>query len=984
MRSSEEQIQPKEKRRMGQGTTPSGCPDCTLAQEMKNSQRTQEAAAWLAIAAMIPSFLIAQQPAVPQGHTEAAEIALPLPEDRGAAALEQSLRRLGTWASLMAIVAHPDDEDGAMLTYESRGQGVRTSLLTLTRGEGGQNAMSADAYDALGVIRTNELLRADEFYGVKQYWGTEADFGFSKTQEESFARWGHERVLCDTVLAVRLERPLILVSTFVGGITDGHGQHQVSGEISQEAYKEAGDPKVCPEQIVAGLRPWAPLKVYGRVPFAPVTDKGMFDYATGKWAPVRFYNYVTKEWSTAAPAADLSIPSGQFDPVLGRSYVQIARQGWGEQKSQNGGANPTLSGGDGSEYHLYASRVKDQRAKEDSFFAGVPTGIEGLATLIQAPAPGWLTTGLEGIAALVAKAQKEYTPSHPEMLAPVLKAGFLATQKLREQVAGSQLRDDDKAALAAELDNKLTEFQTALTQSLGLELQAFTVRGAGNQSAGPFGGGIDETPRSVTPGQEFHVQIHTSSAFAGARLTKTWFENPPGTSPANASWKHGEPVNATVNSATSDAVFALQVPEGAAPTEPFFSRPSIEQAYYDVSNAALRGRSFPPYPLTAWAEFDYDGIALRLGEVVQTMQREPGRGGILEPLVITPPIGVRLDPESRILPLDGSPLPVRVTVHTEGAADAKVRLKLPAGWTASPAEASLHRTSAGDSEPIQFEVKPSSDALKADGEITFEAEVEANGHRYASGWQTLGYSGLRPYNLYRKAEMKTRAVDVKLAAGLRVGYVMGTGDMVPEAIVGLGATPHLLTAGEVTTADLSAWDVIVIGIRAYSVRPELAAAQSRLNAFVQAGGTLIVQYQSNNFPAPFALTMGRTPERVVEESAPVKILTPADRLFNWPNQITSRDFDGWVEERGHSFLDSWDPAYTALTETADVGQDAQRGGLLIAHAGKGAYVYMAYALYRQLPELVPGSYRLLANLLSIPKAPGLTSELLPGTDAKGK
>ena len=175
--------------------------------------------------------------------------ALPLPEDRGAADLEQTLKRLETTASVLMIVPHPDDEDGALLTYLTRGLGARATLLTFTRGEGGQNAMSAESYDALGLIRTNELLKADEYYGAKQLWGTEADFGFSKTQEESFAKWGHERVLYDAVLAIRKVRPQVIVSTFVGGLTDGHGQHQVAGEIMQEAFKAAGDPKVFPEQL---------------------------------------------------------------------------------------------------------------------------------------------------------------------------------------------------------------------------------------------------------------------------------------------------------------------------------------------------------------------------------------------------------------------------------------------------------------------------------------------------------------------------------------------------------------------------------------------------------------------------------------------------------------------------------------------------------------------------------------------------------------
>ena len=298
--------------------------------------------------------------------------ALPLPEDRGFADLEQTLKRLKTTASVLIIVPHPDDEDGALLTYLTRGQGVRATLLTFTRGEGGQNAMSAESYDALGLIRTAELLKADEYYGATQLWGTEADFGFSKTQEESFAKWGHERVLYDAVLAIRKVRPQVILSTFVGGVSDGHGQHQVAGEIMQEAFKAAGDPKVFPEQLRpvkdggAGLQPWQPLAVYSRTPFAPVTNGKMLDYATGKWAPARFHNYVTGEWTEGSLPADVTIPVGTWDATLGQTYVQIAREGWGEQKSQNGGANPTLSGPESSSYHLWATAPAPRKQRPPS------------------------------------------------------------------------------------------------------------------------------------------------------------------------------------------------------------------------------------------------------------------------------------------------------------------------------------------------------------------------------------------------------------------------------------------------------------------------------------------------------------------------------------------------------------------------------------------------------------------------------------------
>ena len=890
--------------------------------------------------------------------------ALPLPEDRGVAALEQAIRRLNTTASVLAIVAHPDDEDGALLTYLSRVEGARVTLLTLTRGEGGQNAMGGESYDALGLIRTNELLRAGEFYGVRQLWGTEADFGFSKTQEESFAKWGHDRVLYDAVLAVRQERPQIILSTFVGGVSDGHGHHQVSGEIAQEVFKAAADPTVFPDQLKQyGLQPWQPLAVYSMVPFAPIKDGKIFDYATGKWAPARFKNYLTGEWIEGALSADVTIQVGALDPVLGRSYVQIAREGWGQQKSQYGGANPALSGPAATSYHLWA--VAPQAAAQPGAIATngdlfhntkvrIDTGIAvSLAHLQGGGAPIGIQSGLNRIDNGLSHLSLFWRGLPDILVAHRLAPFYRQMLDLRARVAASSLNAQAKAGMLLEMDVKIAQFQTVFKNILGLDLIAFTTKADAVESAGPRGNSADEMPRSVTPGQEFRIRVHTAEATKEASLNKVSLESMSG-----VPWKS---VRTNNDSAASDQLFRVQAPETAEPTQPYFTRPTIEQPYYDIAHPEWRLRSFAPYPLTAIAEFTFDGLPIRIGQVVQTLARVPGVGGVYQPLVVTPAIGLRMEPEARILPLDGSALPVRVTVHTEGAAEGTVALTLPSGWRAEPAEATFHRASAGDTEPILFSV--TTDGAEA-GAYNIEAVARSGGHEYKTGWQSIGYPGLRPYNQYKLAQLKTRKVDLKLASGLRIGYGMGTGDQVPEAIEGLGVTPHLLSASELASGDLSAWNVIVIGIRAYSARPELAAAQPRLDAFVRNGGTLIVQYQSGNFPAPFPLSMGRLPERVVDEAAPVKLLDPTNPRLNWPNAISNADFDNWVEERGHSFLDSWDASYTALTETADPGQDPQRGGLLVAHPGKGTYIYVAYALYRQLPELVPGSYRLLANLLS--------------------
>jgi len=606
------------------------------------------ALAGLLFAGILSFRLAAQQPAAAANGNElagiplpeAAVIALPLAEDRGAAALEQSLRRLSTTASLMMIVAHPDDEDGALLTYLSRGLGVRCTLLTLTRGEGGQNAMSAETYDALGLIRTNELLKAGEYYGVKQLWGTEIDFGFSKTQEEAFARWGHDRVLYDAVLAVRRERPQVIVSTFVGGITDGHGHHQVSGEIAQEVFKAAGDPNVFPEQLKDGLQPWQPLAVYGMVPFAPVTEQGMFDYATGKWAPARFKNYVTGDVTTGVPTTDVTLPVGTRDTVLGRSYAQIAREGWGQQKSQNGGANPSLSGPAETRYHLWAvapqatAKAGGITTNTDLFHnsrVNIDTSFLGLDRLLS-PNP---TQNIREFIHQIDLSLKQFETERrgesgiaaAHKLTPIYRQFF----GLLKELAASNLDIQAKTSLSLELEAKIEQCESVLKNLLGLDLAAFTTHATKVEDGGFRGNGPDETARSVTPSEEFNVRIHTAHAAPEVRLEKTWLESQTG-----GPWQHGEPIATGGTDSAADAIFKLKVPDDALPTQPYFSRPNIEQPYYDLTQPEYRERSFAPWPLAAWAEFSFDGLPIRVGQVVQTMQRVVGPGGIYEPLVVTP------------------------------------------------------------------------------------------------------------------------------------------------------------------------------------------------------------------------------------------------------------------------------------------------------------------------------------------------------------
>jgi LmbE family N-acetylglucosaminyl deacetylase len=922
---------------------------------------------FVAVAAMALVVTSASAQTVPYATTLApATDAQILPEDRGVDGLWQTLNKLRTWASLMTIVAHPDDEDGGMLTYESRGAGVRTALMTLTRGEGGQNAMSGESYDALGLLRTNEILRADEFYATNQYWSRVADYGFSKTIEEAFSRWGHDRVLYDVVRAVRLNRPLVLTSTFVGGITDGHGHHQVSGEMAQEAFLAAGDPTVFPDQIQAGLRPWSPLKVYSRLPFVSASKQGMFDYATGKWAPVRFYNYVDKKWTEGELSSNLEIPEGAFDPLLGRSYIQIARQGWGEQKSQNGGGNPPLAGPNDVRYHRYASRV-DTKEEETSFFDGIDVSLVGMAQLAHGD-KAFLIDGLKRIEQHVNNAMTSFSPARPSKIAPELRDGYLATQKLAEQVDASSFSADDKANLRHELDIKLVQFNTALAEALGLEVKAIVTP----KSSGSLPLAADETIPAATPGANFDVRLHVSSAGGWAsggevQLAKTWLKSTDEGQPWQISRLSSPGIDDPATTA-GDVVFGVIVPRTAMPTRPFFTRPNTEQAFYDVADQRRLNDSFAPYPLEGWAEFKYGAVPIRIGQVVQTVHRVRGPGAVFEPLLVAPGLSLTLPTSAGAVPLSNQDLTLAVKVHSnlDGNTDGELHLQLPEGWTADPAKAAF-RLKMGEDTSVSFRVHPASLAEKS---YTLQAVATSGNSEYREGYQTVGYPGLRPYNLYRPATYRLRAIDVKTVPGLNVGYVMGTGDDVPQALEQLGVSTHLLNTQEVVSGDLSKYDALVLGIRAYAARPELTAANSRLLDYVHQGGCLIVQYNSGEYDhnfGPYPYVLGRNPEKVVDESAPVTLPEPNHPLLTSPNRITPADFDGWVEERGHSFLQEWDSHYTALTETHDPDQDPQRGGLLFASYGKGVYIYAGLALYRQLPEAVPGAYRILANLVSAGK-----------------
>ena len=360
-------------------------------------------------------------------------------------------------------------------------------------------------------------------------------------------------------------------------------------------------------------------------------------------------------------------------------------------------------------------------------------------------------------------------------------------------------------------------------------------------------------------------------------------------------------------------------------------------------------------------------------QVVQTNSRLEGIGIEQEPLLIAPAVSVSVSPSAGAVPLVSRSFSFACSLRSnvKGAANGVLHLELPKGWHSVPAEQPFAFTRDGDGETFRFQIEPGKVAPKR---YEIRAVAEYDGKDYEEGYRLVGYPGLRPYPYYRKAAYDATGVDVKTAPGLRVAFFPGTGDDVPQALEDLGLPVTILSPNDLQNGDLQQFDAIVTGVRAYSAQPELRAANARLLNYVKQGGVLIVQYNLQNLDdgyGPYEFSLGSNPQKVVDEKSSIRFLEPASPALNWPNKITEADFGGWQEERGHGFMDKFNGHYQALLEMHDPDQAPQRGGLLLAPYGKGIYVYDALALYRQLPNGVPGAYRILANLVSLGKNPEL-------------
>ncbi len=835
--------------------------------------------------------------------------------DYGAIGLGQLLKKLSNTKSVMHIGAHPDDEDSGLLAFLARGENARTAYLSLTRGEGGQNIIGRELSEALGVIRTEELLQARRLDGAEQYFTRAIDYGFSKTLAEAKEKWDEKIVLCDAVRAIRSFRPLVVISRFSGTPADGHGQHQYAGYIAPLAVKAAGDANQCTE---AGA-PWQVLKFYVGQGFR----------------------------STAEPT--LRVNTGKYDFLLGRSYFEIAMEGRSQHKTQEQGVLE-LKGERFSGLNLIESKAAKVE-KETSVFDGIDTSLTAIPKHANLP-EGYAGEELAKAQNYLEKALQAYDTADPQKIFADLAYAHQSLSEAQKKFminAGYEKtgRDYRKAFLLA--SKKRNEIAEAIGRAKGISVDVLADR------------------ETVVPEEEFSVTVKIFYP-QNAEIENVELVAPEG-------WivtKTTEPQDANQNpfrreNANRAESFRVKVPKNAKLTQPYWLENLRNDYLFRWESNENQTLSFGSPTVFAKVTMAGFGDKIIFQQPVEFRFADDIRGEIRRNLNVVPALSVSLDQNLIIVPQSTKEQTRKISLSVvnnisekrTGTAD----LKLPAGWQVRQKFGTFQTNKRGENTSFTYEVVIPANSKP--GTYNLEAVAEIGGEKYDQTTNTIAYPHIQTHRYYTPAKTKVEVIDLKTAP-VKIGYIAGSGDRVADAIRQMNFDLQNISENDLTNADLSRFDAIVVGIRASQVRPDFIANHQRLLDYVKNGGTLIVQYQLPVYQSllPFPAQMGA---RVTDENAKMTILEPAHSVFNFPNKITDEDFKGWVQERNLYAFSTFDPNYKPLLESHDAGEAENKGGLVVAGIGKGKFVYCSYAFFRQLPAGVPGAYRLFANILSLPK-----------------
>ncbi|MDA8017141.1 MAG: PIG-L family deacetylase [Thermoanaerobaculia bacterium] len=886
---------------------------------------------------ILTATLLPTAPEAPAGSAVAEVDPLQPATTGGLPFLDRSLARLSTHERLLLIAAHPDDEDTTLLTHVSRARGGEAAYFSLTRGEGGQNLLGEELGIGLGLLRSRELQAARQVDGARQFFARAYDFGYTRSPDETLRRWPLEILVDDALRVVRRFKPQVIVAVFPPDERAGHGHHQVSAVVAQDVFDAAR----------AENEPWQPASLF-RAAF----------FLRGDEPPT------------------IHLPLGTVEPMSGRTIFQLAMASRSRHRCQDMGLLQPLGDAEGR-----LAWVAGAGESASRLFEGIDTSLSAIADPLEdEQLRRRVAVELDAVEAAAESSRADLSAvrlaDDPRFLVSALSGivGRLAT--VDSMLASGS---SDRVRVVRQIvSEKRRIAHEALAAAAGLAIDAFIELDVSD-------------PAVLIPGAEFDVRAQSWHEGSGraeqdpvpelqtVRLTATdgseWL--PEQTLPPP------QPRGFFTTHLDDDQVLRLRVPADAEPTVPYFLHRPLDGDLYDWSDVpeAVRGEPFGPPPLRARFEYNLQGVAFELEREVVFRIRDQARGEVRRPLRVVPPVEVALSDDLLIWSTDRDADPKRdVTVtlasHLGEPIDGGLFVRF------QPLESAGTWTPANSLEPVRLEpattITRALDLPRPEQLATgrYRIEVEFLGSdstpgtlRMERSLQIIDYEHIRPVVRPLPAALELTVANIALPDVSRIGYVRGASDRVPDLLRELGLPLEILTAEQLAAAgDLTDFDAIVVGSRAYEADPAMGRANRNLLRYAEEGGLVVVQYQQYQFVrgryAPYPLDIRRPHDRVTDESASVRMLLPNHPILSSPHRITSADWQGWVQERGLYFAGTWDDAYTPLLAMADPGRDEVRGSLLVAEVGRGRWVYTGLAFFRQLPAGVPGAYRLLMNLLA--------------------
>ncbi|WP_246009416.1 PIG-L family deacetylase [Brevibacillus fluminis] len=801
-----------------------------------------------------------------------------------------AIKPLSTIASAMNTGAHPDDEHSAMLAYLSLGKGVSTSSIIATRGEGGQNEIGCELGNALGIIRTRELEEASKACNVTLGVLSESpgdaihDFGFSKSADETFRKWGETVVYERLIRKIRELRPDVVIQTFLNEPTT-HGHHRAIAILTSRAFTDAADPLVFPEHEEKGLKPWQIKKLY---------------------SPADADDY------------HVAVPVGDYDQTYGASYLQLGEDARFMHKSQGMGVH--YDEGPTSNYYKLESSIHPVKDREPDYFDGIAFTFEDLAleiaALHQQPAVIKSLLRLHADAAEVLAAY----PRFAQVAFRVHQMKATLADAI-EVVRQSGLTEEAKVDVLHRLSVKEAQLNRASREALSLVVKLKPESGelvAGQTTRMAVtvynGGSIDVL--------DLKLRLQLPEDWRSEPLTEVHIP------------KLGY-------NQTGSATFEVMVPAAANEFRPYEPPAAVAVVQY----AAFGTESF-----------------IRVAPDMQV--------AVLPAYSLTPsPAATILNTLHASEEID---VKVAVKNYRSDPSRTVITLDVPNGWSVEPATCELSFSFQDETKSAAFTVRPGSTvengqymirpiARLTDGTIVSDKDV-----------RVIEYPHIRRTYHIQPAQLTIQAFDLRIPHNQRVGYVSSGFDNIDRYLRQIGVNCVNLEVNEIQYGDLSQYDTIVLGIRAYGFLRELTCCNQRLMQYVENGGNLVVQYHKPEDKwkkelAPYPIVLGESliDWRVTDENSPITVLAPDHPVFHTPNLITADDWRNWVHERSIYNPARWGSEYCELIATSDPGEPEFRGIFLTAPYGKGTYTYSSLAWFREIPALVPGAIRMFVNMISL-------------------